>query len=108
MPTQRGAFATAEQVRCLAPGSNQIEPLFSVAYQILEPVTRRARARFQCRRQGRGVRRDDTRLGCPAVSPRALDYMRDKGGVWFARLDQICGHVQQLIVAGRWTPRVET
>jgi hypothetical protein len=34
--------------------------------------------------------------------------MRDKGGVWFARLDQICGHVQQLIVAGRWTPRLET
>ena len=37
-----------------------------------------------------------------------LDYMRDKGGVWFARLDQICEHVQQLIAAGRWTPRVET
>ena len=37
-----------------------------------------------------------------------LDYMRDKGGVWFARLDQICDHVQQLIAVGRWTPRVET
>ena len=34
--------------------------------------------------------------------------MRDKGGVWFARLDQICDHVQQLIASGRWTPRVET
>jgi hypothetical protein len=28
-----------------------------------------------------------------------LDYMRDKGSVWFARLDQICDHVQQLIAA---------
>jgi hypothetical protein len=27
--------------------------------------------------------------------------------VWFARLDQICDHVQQLIAAGHWTPRVE-
>jgi hypothetical protein len=33
--------------------------------------------------------------------------MRDKGGVWFARLDQICEHVQRLIREGRWSPRVE-
>jgi hypothetical protein len=37
-----------------------------------------------------------------------LDYMRGKGGVWFARLDQVCAHVQQLIAKGRWSPRVET
>ena len=37
-----------------------------------------------------------------------LDYMRGKGGVWFARLDQVCAHVQQLIAEGRWSPRVET
>jgi hypothetical protein len=37
-----------------------------------------------------------------------LDYMRAKGGVWFARLDQVCDHVQRLMVEGRWTPRCET
>ena len=37
-----------------------------------------------------------------------LDYMRAKGGVWFARLDQVCDHVQRLIAEGRWTPRYET
>jgi len=37
-----------------------------------------------------------------------LDYMRTKGGVWFARLDQVCDHVQKLMAEGRWTPRYET
>jgi hypothetical protein len=37
-----------------------------------------------------------------------LDYMRAKGGVWFARLDQVCDHVQGLMAEGRWTPRYET
>jgi hypothetical protein len=37
-----------------------------------------------------------------------LDYMRAKGGVWFARLEQICDHVQELMAEGRWTPRCET
>jgi hypothetical protein len=37
-----------------------------------------------------------------------LDYMRAKGGVWFARLDQVCDHVQKLMTEGRWTPRYET
>jgi peptidoglycan/xylan/chitin deacetylase (PgdA/CDA1 family) len=37
-----------------------------------------------------------------------LAYMRDKGGVWFARLDQVCDHVQTLMAEGRWSPRVET
>ena len=41
LPTQRGAFATDEQVRCLAPGDDHIEPLFSLAYQVSELVTRR-------------------------------------------------------------------
>ena len=34
--------------------------------------------------------------------------MRAKGGVWFARLDQVCDHVQKLMTEGRWTPRYET
>jgi len=37
-----------------------------------------------------------------------LDHMHAKGGVWFARLDEICDHVRQLIASGRWTPRSET
>jgi hypothetical protein len=37
-----------------------------------------------------------------------LDYMRAKGRVWFARLEEICDHVQKLTGEGRWTPRYET
>ena len=37
-----------------------------------------------------------------------LDNMHAKGGVWFARLDQVCDHVQRLMAEGRWSPRVET
>ena len=55
--------------------------------------------------------------GHPALSGRLarfkavrelLDYMHAKGGVWFARLDQVCDHVQQLMAEGRWMPRYET
>ena len=34
--------------------------------------------------------------------------MRTKGGVWFARLDQVCDQLQKLMAEGRWTPRYET
>ena len=27
---------------------------------------------------------------------------------WFARLDQVCDHVEKLMAEGRWTPRYET
>lgn len=37
-----------------------------------------------------------------------IEYMRDRGGVWFARLDEICGHVKRQIATGAWEPRVET
>ena len=37
-----------------------------------------------------------------------LDYMHAKGGVWFARLDQVCDRVHKLMAEGRWTPRYET
>jgi peptidoglycan-N-acetylglucosamine deacetylase len=37
-----------------------------------------------------------------------LDHMRAKGGVWFARLDQVCDHAQRLMTKGRWTPRHKT
>lgn len=37
-----------------------------------------------------------------------IDYMQAKGGVWFARLDEVCDHVHKLVADGRWTPRRET
>jgi len=37
-----------------------------------------------------------------------LDYMQTRGDVWFARLDEVCDHVQMLIATGRWAPRTET
>jgi peptidoglycan/xylan/chitin deacetylase (PgdA/CDA1 family) len=35
-----------------------------------------------------------------------IDYMRSRGGVWFARLDEIATHVRAEVAAG-WTPRVD-
>jgi peptidoglycan-N-acetylglucosamine deacetylase len=35
-----------------------------------------------------------------------IEHMRAKGGVWFARLDEIAAHVRQEVAAG-WTPRVD-
>ena len=37
-----------------------------------------------------------------------IEYMRSKGGVWFARLEQICDHVNTLVAEKRWQPRTET
>jgi peptidoglycan/xylan/chitin deacetylase (PgdA/CDA1 family) len=37
-----------------------------------------------------------------------IEYMRSKGGVWFARLEQICDHVNQLRADKRWLSRTET
>ena len=51
----------------------------------------------------------------PFVSGRAarcdamvelIEYMKSKGGVWFARLDEIAAHVRSEIAAG-WNPRVD-
>ena len=36
-----------------------------------------------------------------------IDAMRAKGEVWFARLDEVCDHVQNLIQEETWQPRVE-
>jgi peptidoglycan/xylan/chitin deacetylase (PgdA/CDA1 family) len=36
-----------------------------------------------------------------------IEYMRSRGGVWFARLDQICDHVQSLMTDDRWRPSTE-
>ncbi|MGV6875246.1 polysaccharide deacetylase family protein [Pseudochelatococcus sp. B33] len=36
-----------------------------------------------------------------------IAYMRECDHVWFARLDQVCSHVQSLIQSKTWTPRVD-
>jgi len=33
--------------------------------------------------------------------------MQAKGGVWFARLDEIAAHASQCVADGSWTPRVD-
>ena len=37
-----------------------------------------------------------------------LDYMKSKGGVWFARLEDVCDHVARVTNEKRWQPRTET
>ena len=37
-----------------------------------------------------------------------IEYMQDKGGVWFATLEEIALHVRMLIDAGHYAPRVHT
>ena len=36
---------------------------------------------------------------------RLIRHMMDKGDVWFARMDEISDHVNDLIARGAWTPR---
>ena len=43
---------------------------------------------------------------CLAVA-ELIEYMHGKGQVWFARLDEIAAHVESLVAAGTWTPRVD-
>jgi hypothetical protein len=44
----------------------------------------------------------------PALALRELiEYMQQKGGVWFATLEEIAAHARSLVADGRWTPRIE-
>jgi hypothetical protein len=36
-----------------------------------------------------------------------IEYMQNKGGVWFATMEEIALHVQACIDDGSWTPRVD-
>jgi hypothetical protein len=36
-----------------------------------------------------------------------IEHMQEKGGVWFATLEEIAEHTRAVIASGRWTPRVE-
>ncbi len=47
------------------------------------------------------------RLSRAAMLCRLIEHMQEKGGVWFARLDEIAAHVRGLIEAGRWSPRID-
>ncbi len=48
------------------------------------------------------------RLARAAAIKALIEYMHDKGGVWFATLEDIARHVQGLMDAGDWRPRVDT
>jgi hypothetical protein len=37
-----------------------------------------------------------------------IEYMLDKGGVWFATLEEIAMHVRKLVDEGSYEPRVHT
>ncbi|MGQ4809006.1 hypothetical protein NKDENANG_02401 [Candidatus Entotheonellaceae bacterium PAL068K] len=43
---------------------------------------------------------------CLAIA-RLIEYMHEKGQVWFATLEAIAAHVQRLMVNGTWTPRID-
>src|SRR5262249_34558033 len=44
----------------------------------------------------------------PALAIRELiEYMLAKGGVWFAKHEEIAAHARSLMADGRWQPRVE-
>ena len=45
------------------------------------------------------------RLGRVEATARLIEHMQDRGGVWFATLEEIATHLQGLIAAGTWTAR---
>jgi hypothetical protein len=36
-----------------------------------------------------------------------IEHMMESGEVWFARLDEVCDHVQSVMRSGQWTPAVD-
>jgi peptidoglycan/xylan/chitin deacetylase (PgdA/CDA1 family) len=47
------------------------------------------------------------RLSRAVMLCRLIEYMTSRGGVWFARLDEIAAHMRGLIDDGSWTPRID-
>lgn len=43
---------------------------------------------------------------CVAIA-RLIEYMHQKGQVWFATLEDIAAHVQRVIADGIWAPRID-
>jgi hypothetical protein len=38
---------------------------------------------------------------------RMIEHMLNKGGVWFATMEEIAAHVRRCIEAGTWKPRID-
>ncbi|MEX2650521.1 MAG: polysaccharide deacetylase [Alphaproteobacteria bacterium] len=47
------------------------------------------------------------RLGRIDAMESLIQYMHDKGGVWFATLEDIAAHANKMAASGAWTPRVQ-
>ncbi len=47
------------------------------------------------------------RLARWAAIEGLIRYMHDKGGVWFAPLEEISAHVRKMIDEGEWRPRID-
>jgi hypothetical protein len=47
------------------------------------------------------------RLARCVMLARLIEYMHQKGQVWFAPLEEIAAHVQRLMTEGTWTPRID-
>ncbi|MEM9147550.1 MAG: polysaccharide deacetylase [Pseudomonadota bacterium] len=47
------------------------------------------------------------RLSRAVMLDRMIERMQAKGGVWFARLDEIAAHIRGLIERGDWSPRID-
>ncbi len=45
------------------------------------------------------------RLSRADAMAELIEYMREKGGVWFAPLEEIAAHVRAVTASGAWTPR---
>jgi peptidoglycan-N-acetylglucosamine deacetylase len=45
------------------------------------------------------------RLARAGAIVELIDYMHEKGGVWFAALEEIAAHVRAVAASGVWTPR---
>ncbi|HEY7711430.1 MAG TPA: ribulose phosphate epimerase, partial [Candidatus Entotheonella sp.] len=47
------------------------------------------------------------RLARALATQRLIEYMHEKGNVWFAPLADIAAHVRTLMADGTWQPRVD-
>ena len=47
------------------------------------------------------------RLSRAAALRGLIEYMRDKGDVWFATHAQVAAHVRTLAASGEWSPRID-
>ena len=48
-----------------------------------------------------------TKSATPAAITKLIEHMHNKGGVWFATLEEISAHVRKVVADGSWTPRTD-